>query len=127
MEYLIALPWVFIYLASIFWAVSMLWLLIKSIFKKDRFTFRKTIAWASTSPEDAVPPKKKFLIALALPVYLAVVFYSFQEGLYIYIDEWLSNPTNIENITFLFSIAFAVYQYAGFLAYDGIPVENSED
>jgi hypothetical protein len=127
MDFLISIPWVFIYLASIFWGVSMLWLFIKSIFKKDRFTFRKTFAWASTSPEDATPPKKKFLIAMALPAYLAVVFYTFQEGLYIYINELLSEPTNIENIAFLFSIAFAVYQYAGFLAYDGVPDKQKED
>lgn len=118
--------------AAVYWVFYVLWLVIKALFKKERFNFRDTLIRASTNPEDAVSPKKKLFICLAVPLYWAAVFYFAKEGLYEYIDRLLSHQmldsdTLFSDIVFLYTIAFTFYQYAGFLAYDGVPDKERED
>lgn len=118
--------------AAVYWVFYVLWLVIKALFKKERFNFRNTLIRASTNPDEAVSPRKKFFICLAVPLYWAAFFCFGKEGLYEYIDRLLSyqmldSDTLLNDITVLVTIAFTFYQYAGFLAYDGVPDKERED
>lgn len=131
MDFLIVLPGIFMELAAVVWSGSMILLAIKTIFKKDRFTFRKTIAFAADDPKNAASKKKKFLVGLVVPLYWTAFFYFSKEGLYQYIDDLLSfqsldNESRFSLILFLYAIAFSFYQCVGYLVYDGVPVEQNE-
>lgn len=108
------------YATCAFWCFSMIISLVKAVFKKERFTFRSTIPFASSVAKNTASSKHKMIVAFIFPILWMFEFYQSDEHIFEYIVRIINGVG--DKVDWMYTMVFVIsfYLWAGYLAYDGV-------
>lgn len=108
------------YATCAFWFFSMIANLVKAVLKKEKFTFRSTIPFASPTKKGVTSPRKKMIVVLLFPILWMFWFYTSNEHIFQYISRIINGVG--DKVDWMYTMVFVIsfYLWAGYLAYDGV-------
>lgn len=106
-----------------FYALGLVLSLLRAIFKKEKFAFRKTIPFASADTKENQKPKHRMITAFVFPLLWFLSLDIADEHIFDCVSRIVNGTA--DRVDWWFSLVFFVsfYLWAGYIGYNGIPEE----
>ena len=125
MEMVFFIFMLFCYAVCAFYALTLALSLFRAIFKKEKFTFRATIPFASFDPKDKQKPKHRMITAFVFPLLWIMSLDISEESIIDCLVRIANGTANRTDWVVPIVLFVSFYLWAGYIGYNGIP-EKSE-